>query len=126
MATFVSTTLTKRTGATTTVFAPGNIQSDGTGVFFSAAALAGFGPKMELRSWRVANGRNARVKITIPQLSPVNTTSILYRPYGSLDVYIPDGTLQTDVNDIIGYINAATAAGLTNLNGILVNGDGVY
>lgn len=126
MATFISTTLTKRTGATTTVFAPGLINSDGTGVFFATSALAGFGPRMELRSWRVTNGRNARVKVTVPQLSPVDTTSVLYRPYGQVDLYIPDGTLQTDVNDIVGYINAACASGLTNLNDILVNGAGVY
>lgn len=126
MATFVSTTLTKRTGATTTVFAPGLIQSDGTGVLFASSGLAGFGPKVELRSWRVTNGRNARVKVTVPQLSPVDTTTVLYRPYGQIELYIPDGTLQTDVNDIVGYIAALSATGLTNLNDILVNGAGVY
>lgn len=126
MATFLSTTLTKRTGSTTTVFSPGNIGPDGTGYLSAGSTYSGLSPRLDLKSWRSAQGRNAKCRLTIPQLSPVDTTTVLYRPYGQVELYIPDGTLQTDVNDLVGYLNALTASGLTNLNAILVNGEGVY
>lgn len=126
MATFVSTTLTKRTGATTTVFTPTTIQPDGTGVLFSAGLAAGLGTRLEISSARSGNGRKARVYVQIPQLTAVAPYSVVSRPAGYVDLWIPDGTAQSDVNDLVGYINALTASGLTNLNDILVSGAGVY
>lgn len=126
MATFVSTTLAKRTGATTTVFAPATIQPNGSGLLLASGAIAGLTPFLELGSRRSANARHTRVSVGIPQLDPVSTTTVLFRPRATLELYIPDGTLQSDVNDIVGYINAATATALTNLNSLLVVGEGVY
>lgn len=126
MATFISTTLTKRTGATTTVFAPGTILPDGTGQLLASGSIAGLVPQLELSSRRSANARRTRVSVTLPQFSAVEPNVVLYRPRAVLELYVPDGTLQTDVNDLVGYLNAATATGLTNLNAILVNGEGVY
>lgn len=126
MATFISTTLAKRTGATTTVFAPATIQPNGSGLLLASGAIAGLTSFIEIGSRRSATARHTRVSIGIPQLDPVNTTTVRYRPRISLEMYIPDGTLQTDVNDLVGYLNAATASGLANLNSLLVVGEGVY
>lgn len=126
MATFISTTLTRRTGATTTVFTPSTIQPDGTGVLFSSGLASGLGARLELTSVRSGNGRKARAYVQIPQLTAAAPYSVVSRPAGYVDLWIPDGAAQTDVNDLVGYLNALTAPGLTNLNDILVNGAGVY
>lgn len=125
MATFTSTTLTKRTGNTTTVFTPGTINKDGTGVLFGPGTIAGLTPRLEISSSRSAAGRRSKIWVTLPQLSAVEPSQVLYRPYGQVELWIPDGTLQSDVNDLVGYLNAATASGLANLNDLLVNGQGV-
>lgn len=126
MATFITTTLTKRTGATTTAFAPSTIQPNGSGLLLASGTIAGLSPYLELSSRRSANARQTRVVVGVPQLSAVQPNVVLYRPRIVMEMYIPDGTLQTDVNDLVGYLNAATATGLTNLNAILVNGEGVF
>lgn len=126
MATFITTTLTKRTGATTTAFAPSTIQPNGAGLLLASGTIAGLSPYLELSSRRSANARQTRVVVGVPQLSAVQPNVVLYRPRIVMEMYIPDGTLQTDVNDLVGYLNAATASGLTNLNAILVNGEGVF
>ena len=125
MATFVSTTLTRRTGATTTVFTPSTVQNDGSGVLYATGSLAGFGSYLNIKSARASNARRTTLRVGVPQLDSAGKV-ILYRPWAEVDLYIPDGTLQADVNDLVGYLNALTATGLTHANDILVNGAGVY
>lgn len=124
MATFASTTLTKRTGATTTVFTPAQI-TDGIGYLYGPATIAGLGAMLSMKQVRNASGRRTTVQISVPQMSTVEPSQVLFRPYGKIDLWIPDGTLQTDVNDIVGYLNAYTASGLTLGNNLLVNGEAV-
>lgn len=124
MATFVTTTLTRRTGATTTVFNPSVIDG-GTGFLMASGSLAGFGSALALRSYRSSNARKTMASVMVPQLD-ADGLSILSRPTAKLEIFIPDGTLQADVNDLVGYINALTATGLTNANDIFVNGVGVF
>lgn len=128
MATFVPTTLTKRTGATTTVFSPAVIASN-VGRLRAPGTVSGFVPELTLRSVRSGNNsRKTTMRIQIPQVESLGVSVPFLKslPWGEVNLWIPDGTLQTDVNDLVGYINAATATGVTNLNAILVNGEGVY
>lgn len=124
MSTFVQTTLTKRTGATTTVFNPMTTENQWH-TLHASGTLAGFGPSMSLYSDRSNSARRTKVRVVIPQLDAADER-VLYKPSGLIELYIPDGTLQTDVDDIVGYLNALTASGLTNLNSILVDGVGVF
>lgn len=124
MATFVSTTLAKRTGATTTVFAPG-ITAANAGTLFESSALAGFGRQLTIAASRSPNMRRSSLLVRVPMLSD-DGLSVLRYAQARLDVMVPDGMIQTDVDDLIGYINSGTAVGTTNLNDLLVNGHGVY
>jgi len=124
MATFISTTLAKRTGATTTVFAPGTT-SGNSGVLFESSTLAGYGAQLQLAASRSNDLRRSTVTFKIPMLS-ADGLSILRYAQAKLEIVVPDGMLQTSVDDLIGYVNAATNPALTNLNDILVDGDGIY
>lgn len=124
MATFVSTTLTKRTGDTTTVFLPGVINS-GIGTLFEASTLAGLGSSVSLMSRRSAITRHTGMTIRVPMLTD-DELSVLRFAQAKLELIVPDGMLQTQVDDLVGYVNAATASGLSNLNKIFVVGEGVY
>lgn len=124
MATFVSTTLTKRTGSGNTVFTPAQI-TDGVGFLYAPASIAGLGAQLSMKQIRNAGGRRTTVQVRVPQLSTQEPSQVLYLPYGKIDLWIPDGTLQTDVNDIVGYLNALTASGLTSMNNLLVTGEAV-
>lgn len=123
MSTFVSTVLTKRTGATTTTFSPSGL--DGSFGYFRASgthALNGASIRVEQKVKDTF--RRTAVRILVPQLdSDGNITS---RPAMDIALYVPAGALLTDVNDIVGYANALTATGLSNFNDILVNGVGMY
>lgn len=126
MATFINTTLTRRTGATTTVFVPATISSKGVGELVASSAYAGQGPSIKVSSSRETNVRRTKVRITVPQLDGETPPTVLARPYAELSLVIPDGTLQSDIDDLVGYLNAATASSLTNFDDILVEGVGVY
>lgn len=124
MATFTSTTLTKRTGATSTTFVPMELSND-VGYLRESAASAGFGPYISMKQVYAGNARRTTVRVGIPQLNS-SGDAVLYRPSGMMELYIPNGTVQTDVDDIVGYLNALSATGVTNFNDLLVNGVGVY
>lgn len=126
MATFISTTLTKRTGSGTTVFSP-NVIVGGVGILYGPGSYAGFTPQLTLQSSRASNARRTRVRIVVPQVDVSGPLPVLAsKPSFEAVLYVPDGTLQTDVNDLVGYMGAACASGLANLNNLLVNGEGVY
>jgi hypothetical protein len=124
MATFVDTTLTKRTGATTTVFEPRGIDN-GVAYLRSAADYSFAGHYLTV-SQKVANtSRRTVVRVGIPQLDSSGLV-VLSKPFAQLEMFIPEATKQSDVNDLVGYLNALTATGLTNFNDILVEGVGIY
>lgn len=125
MATFASTVLTKRTGATTTTFAPSGV---GAGVGYlrdASATYSLFGAYLTMSQVYQGNARRTRVRATVPQISD-DGRSIVSRPWAEVQLWVPEGTLLTDVNDLVGYVNAATADTLTNLDDLLVGGEGVY
>lgn len=124
MATFISTVLAKRTGATTTTFTPTGI-SGGVANFRAPATLAWYGPYLTASQFLNGIDRRTKVRVGIPQMS-TDGLMVRARPYGEISMFVPEGTLQTDVNDLVGYMNALTATGLTNFNDILVAGSGVY
>lgn len=124
MATFVSTTLDQRTGASTTVFNPG-ITAGNSAVLFESSALAGFGAQLKMGAARTSNQRRTTVEIQIPQLSD-DGLSVLRFAKAKLELTVPDGFPSTDVNDLVGYVEGACSATLANLNDLLVDGEGVY
>jgi hypothetical protein len=124
MATFVTTTLTKRTGATTTVFSPMTIE--GYGKLLAPATYVAISPELRMLANRQKGIRRTQVRVSVPQTNGLTPPAVTFVPYGQIELFIPDGTLQTDVNDIVGYLNALTATALTNLNSLLVVGEGVY
>lgn len=126
MATFVSTTLAKRTGATTTVFSPATIASN-VGYLTAPGTYAQLVPQMSLKSIRAAGARRSTVRFVIPQVDTTNDIPLVGgRPAFEAVLYVPDGTLLSDVNDLVGYMHAALDSGKANINDILVNGIGVY
>lgn len=127
MATFVSTTLDKRTGATTTVFAPASI-SGGKGTLLAPATYAALSPSVELSSKTNGSGtRTSTIKISVPQIEGSGDVPVVVsRPFIECRIVVPTGTLQTDVNDLVGYLNDALSTGTTNVDDVMVNGVGVY
>lgn len=128
MATFVATTLARRSGGTM-AFSPRDI-AGGVGVLRNVSGLyEGLAPSMSLSVKRQTNNRRtSRMKIVVPQVDDSNPDApILKREaFAELVISVPDGMLVADVNDLVGYIEKATATAVTNLNAILVNGEGVY
>lgn len=124
MATFVQTTLTKRTGATTTVF---NVSTRQGNTYRWGASASVFGHERYIEASSVGNasGRRTKVRVGIPQIDTASE-SILSKPWGLVDLYIPGGTALTDIDDIVGYLHALTASGLTNFDDILVNSVGIF
>jgi hypothetical protein len=127
MATFISTTLDKRTGATTSVFAPSSKQGD-HGILAVAGTYAGLTPELRISSRVAGNGtRTAKVRITVPQIEASGDFPIVKsRPYIEATLVVPVGTLATDVDDLVGYLNDALSTGTTNINDLMVGGVGVY
>lgn len=126
MATFVNTTLSKRTGATTTVFSVSTI-ANAIGSLFGPSSFVGLGPKLTLRSVRSAGARRTTIRITVPQVDGSGVIPIVgSKPSVELNLYIPDGTPSDVVNDLVGYMESALGTGKANLNAILVTGEGVY
>lgn len=127
MATFVATTLDKRTGSTTTTFNPSGKTGEG-GSLLATGTFAGLGPELRLNSKVAGTGtRVSKVRITLPQLEESGDFPIVKaKPYIETILVVPPGTLQSDVNDLVGYMNDATSTGTTNVNSILVDGVGVY
>lgn len=123
MSTFTATTLTKRTGATTTVFSPSGIDS-AYGYLRASGASALSGPSIRVRQKVTDQARNTSVRLVIPQVDA--SGMITLRPAIDFNLYVPAGTDSDDVNDIVGYLNSLSDSTLTNFNDILVNGVGLY
>lgn len=123
MSTFTSTTLTKRTGATTTVFDPAGLDS-GFAFLRASGTHVLNGPSIRIEQKVRDTYRRTSIRVLVPQLD--SDGKIISRPAADLSVYAPAGALATDIDDIVGYINALTATSLTNFDSILVDGVGVY
>jgi hypothetical protein len=86
----------------------------------------GFGPSIELAS--KVTGNNVRIvtyNFRVPQIASGGET-ILREVKAELKLFVPFGSLQSDVDDIVGYVNGMTASGTTNSNDILVGGVGIF
>jgi hypothetical protein len=69
--------------------------------------------------------RRTSLTFTVPQLSD-DGLSVLRYCQAKLEIIVPDGAPQTDVDDIVGYIESASKVATTNLNDLLVDGEGVW
>lgn len=128
MATFVSTTLAKRSG-TNTVFGPQTIEAGVGTLAESGSFQSGYSHRFTMSSRRSGgNKRITRLKFAVPLLDVTNPSIPIKisECTAELVVNVPDGTPTANVNDLIGYVGAACATGVTNLNAVLVTGEGVY
>lgn len=127
MATFVSTTVARRSGGNT-IFLPKVIES-GIGQLSESSTFESVSPRLTISSRRTGgNRRVTRLRVAIPQVDNTNASvpSVVRSAFIDLTLTVPDGFAQADVNDLVGFIEKLTASGLVNINAILVNGEGVY
>lgn len=124
MATFVSTTLTQRTGAGTTVFTPQGI-SNGVGTLRESSTYTWLGRNITVSSRPDGKARRTKVRVNVPQVAD-DDVSVTARPWAQIEMFIPEGTSADDVNDLVGYIESLCDSSLTNFDEILVDGVGVY
>jgi len=123
MSTFVSTTLTRRTGATTTAFEPAGV-AKGYHFLRASGASALSGPFVRVSQDINDAYRRSTMRIVVPQLD--SNGMVFARPAADVALYIPFGSANDDVNDLVGYLNALTATSLTNFDSFLVDGVGMY
>lgn len=129
MATFVSTTLARRTGATTTIFNPLGIDG-GLGTLadttLSSQRLSNNITMSSKRSG--SNKRVTRVRVSVPLVDSSNPAVpvLVSTAFADIVLTIPDGTPTTNVNDLVGYCEKVCAVATTNFNDLLVNGQGVW
>lgn len=127
MATFVSTTVARRSGGNT-IFLPKVIES-GIGQLSESSTFESVSPRLTISSRRTGgNRRVTRLRVAIPQVDNTNASvpNVVRSAFIDLTLTVPDGFAQADVNDLVGFIEKLTASGLVNINAILVNGEGVY
>lgn len=127
MATFVSSTLTKRTGSTTTTFDP-RVKDGNVGYLSPSGSYADVAARLSMSSVRKSNRRITSFRIAIPQISvdSLGNPVVLRNAYADLTLTVPDGYAANDINDIVGYLHDITDSSKTNFNDLLVNGVGVY
>lgn len=128
MATFITTTLAKRSTGNT-VFSPSTIEG-GVGLLSNnAGTFTASAEKLSISSKRVSgNKRVTRMRIVVPQVDDSNPAvpRFVREAVAELVLTVPDGMARTDVDNLVGYVEKACASAVTNLNAILVNGEGVY
>jgi hypothetical protein len=124
MATFIQTTLDKRTGSTTTVFNPMGI-SGGVATMRESSAYTWIGRFVTMSSLNTGNARRTKVRVNIPQVASDGVT-VNARPWAQIELFIPEGVDADDVNDLVGYIESFCSSSLTNADDILVGGVGIY
>jgi hypothetical protein len=124
MATFIQTTLDKRTGATTTAFDPMGI-SGGVATMRASSAYTWLGRSITLSSLNTGNARRTKVRVNIPQVASDGVT-VTSRPWAQIELFVPEGVAADDVNDLVGYIESFCSDSLTNADDILVGGVGIY
>ena len=131
MATFISTTLTKRSKAANAVFSP-RVKDGRVGYLEVNGNYQGLGDRMSMSSTlSSAKKRTTTVKFYVPLNRTVASGDsqvplLVSTAVATLTIEVPDGTPTNDVNDLVGYVNGFTATALANGNDLLVNGVGVY
>lgn len=129
MATFVSTTLTRRTGSTTTVFSPMGIDGGLGTLADTTAANQRLGSNISMSSKRTGNNKRVtRVRVSVPLVDSSNAAVpvLVSTAFADLIITVPDGTPTANVNDLVGYLEKVCASATTNFNDLLVGGQGVW
>lgn len=131
MATFINTTLTKRSKAGNAVFTP-RVKDGRVGYLEVNGDYQGLGDRMSMSSTlSSAKKRTTTVKFYIPlnrtaESGATQIPMLISTAVATLTIEVPDGTPTSNVNDLVGFVNSFTAANLANGNDLLVNGVGVY
>lgn len=131
MATFIDTTLTRRSKADKVIFSP-RVKDGRVGYLEVNGNFQGLGNRMSMSSTlSSAKKRTTSVKFYIPLNRTVASGEtqvplLISTAVATLTIEVPDGTPTSDVNDLVGFVNGFTAATLANGNDLLVNGVGVY
>ena len=131
MATFIDTTLTRRSKADKVIFSP-RVKDGRVGYLEVNGNFQGLGNRMSMSSsLSSAKKRTTSVKFYIPLNRTVASGEtqvplLISTAVATLTIEVPDGTPTNDVNDLVGFVNGFTAATLANGNDLLVNGVGVY
>lgn len=131
MATFIDTTLTRRSKADKVIFSP-RVKDGRVGYLEVNGNFQGLGNRMSMSSTlSSAKKRTTSVKFYVPLNRTVASGEtqvplLISTAVATLTIEVPDGTPTSDVNDLVGFVNGFTAATLANGNDLLVNGVGVY
>lgn len=131
MATFIDTTLTRRSKSDKVIFSP-RVKDGRVGYLEVNGNYQGLGDRMSMSSTlSSAKKRTTTVKFYVPLNRTVASGDnqvplLISTAVATLTIEVPDGTPTSDVNDLVGFVNGFTAATLTNGNDLLVNGVGVY
>lgn len=129
MATFVSTTLTRRTGASTTVFNPLGIDGGLGTLGDTSVSNQRLGASVTMSSKRTgSNKRITRVRVSVPLVDSSNPAVpvLVSAAYADIALTVPDGTPTANINDLVGYCEKVFASATANFNSLLVNGEGVW
>lgn len=129
MATFVSTTLAKRTGATTTIFSPMGIDGGVATLADASAAYQRLGSNITMSSKRTGNNKRiTRIRVSIPLVdqSPSGVPFHVSSAVADISITVPDGTPNSNINDLAGYVEKIFASATTNFNDLIVDGEGVW
>lgn len=131
MATFISTTLSKRSKAANVIFTP-RVKDGRVGYLEVNGNFQGLGDRMSMSSaLSSAKKRTTTIKFYVPLNRTVASGDsqvplLVSTAVATLTIEVPDGTPTNDVNDLVGFVNGFTASSLANGNDLLVNGVGVY
>lgn len=129
MATFVSTTLARRTGATTTIFNPLGIDGGLGTLADTTLASQRLSNNITVSSKRSgSNKRVTRIRVSVPLVDSSNPAVpvLVSTAFADLIITVPDGTPTANVNDLSGYCEKVFASATTNFNDLIVNGQGVW
>lgn len=127
MATLVATTLATRSGGSIT-FNPRGADS-GVGRLSVDGTFQNQTPSLTMSTKRTRGGRRVtQVRFAAPQVdvTDVNNPILINSAFVDVIVTVPDGYPTSKVNDLVGWVEKGTAAAITNLNSVLVNGEGVW
>lgn len=129
MATFVSTTLARRTGSSNVVFSPLGVDNGLGTLADTTAANQRLGSNITMSSKRTgSNKRVTRVRVSVPLVDSSNPAvpMLVSTAFADLIITVPDGTPNDNVNDLVGYLEKVCASATTNFNDLLVAGQGVW
>lgn len=127
MATLVATTLATRSGGNTVFNPRGDI--DGVGRLSVDGTFQNQNPSLTMSTKRTRGGRRVtQLRFAAPLVDDTNPDVPVVKSSAFVDVIVtvPDGFPTARVNDLVGWVEKGTATAITNLNAVLVNGEGVW